>query len=197
MKTAISELDRVVRKALRAALPVYRTTPTELLYHGAGIPLGRGPRRCDRRGGHPLRMTKATAAGPAAAWLRERRGGLLLFTDGSKLSNGNTGAGWALYRGGVLIGAGSRPYGPYTEVYNAELYALRDGLTAAHKWTYSAGVANLWACSDSQSGVRRVLNPLSSSLTSQGTVKAITTLIRSWPARPFMPQDTGGAAALR
>jgi len=33
-----AELDKVVRRAVRAALPVYRTTPTHLLAHAAGTP---------------------------------------------------------------------------------------------------------------------------------------------------------------
>jgi hypothetical protein len=33
-----AELDKVVRMAVRTALPVYRTTPSHLLTHAAGIP---------------------------------------------------------------------------------------------------------------------------------------------------------------
>jgi ribonuclease HI len=36
--TITADLDKVVRKAVRTALPVYRTTPTHLLSHAAGIP---------------------------------------------------------------------------------------------------------------------------------------------------------------
>src|SRR5947209_13284729 len=38
MTTAIEDMDRVWRIALRAALPVYRTTPISLLHHAAGQP---------------------------------------------------------------------------------------------------------------------------------------------------------------
>lgn len=34
----IDVLDTTLRKALRAALPVYRTTPNHLLAHASGIP---------------------------------------------------------------------------------------------------------------------------------------------------------------
>jgi ribonuclease HI len=63
--TAVAAMDRACRIALRAALPVYRTTPAPLLHHAAGIP----PMEChlDNRSrmaavrfarldtGHPLR----------------------------------------------------------------------------------------------------------------------------------------------
>jgi len=36
--TITAELDKVVRRAVRAALPIYRTTPTHLIAHAAGMP---------------------------------------------------------------------------------------------------------------------------------------------------------------
>lgn len=36
--TITAELDKVVRRVVRAALPIYRTTPTHLIAHAAGMP---------------------------------------------------------------------------------------------------------------------------------------------------------------
>ena len=67
----------------------------------------------------------------------------MLFTDGSKLDDGRTGAGWTLWRDGKSFDCGKEAHGKYTEVFDAEAYAFKDGLKAASAYFKARSIRNL------------------------------------------------------
>jgi len=258
MAGAIKKMDLAWRTALKAALPLYRTTPNELVHHAAGLPpfvhhLDHLARRHALRihrldPAHPLRKrlrttdrypetrlayTKAllpatpeevnplavppwheppvpdatdtalsfgahgvTKAAKAAAFVQWQRTlpprDWVLFTDGSKLENGNTGAGWTIVHGANTLASGAFACGAHAEVLDAEAAALHAGLQAAAEL---AGIGapsdqpaarhagNLWACLDNQGVIRRVLNPTATSLTSQAAVRESADILQAWERR--------------
>ena len=163
------KLDLIQNIALRATLPVYKTTPTVVLHQAAGIPpveqlLDTITRQSAIRSSqldpkHPLQTRKTNAykqrhptykdlrirllpapitpsnplieapwehfpektvkfdqspsennwASSFAKWQSTKnQRALWLFTDGSKLKDGRTGAGWIAYCAGLLIALASR-----------------------------------------------------------------------------------------
>ena len=111
---------------------------------------------------------------PARDWV--------LYTDGSKLPDGRTGAGWTLRHGGNTLLSGSDACGNHAEVFDAEAQALRSGLRAAKDHPLARLAGNLWACLDNQAVIRRALNPTAPSLTSQEVINEITGLLSNWPS---------------
>src|SRR2546423_632133 len=113
---------------------------------------------------------------PACDWV--------LYTDGSKLLDGRTGAGWTLRHGDRTILSGSQPCGTLVEVFDAEALALRNGLRAATAHGAAGMAGNLWACLDNQAVIRRVLNPLAPSFSSQTVINEAASLLEDWSTRP-------------
>jgi ribonuclease HI len=80
---------------------------------------------------------------------------ILLYTDGSKLEDGRTGSGWVTYcvGNGVArrISAGHCHLGTRAEVFDAELHATQEALTALQH--LDTPVAAAYLCVDNQSAL--------------------------------------------
>ena len=75
---------------------------------------------------------------------------LWLYSDGSKLQDGRTGAGWVAFYAGRQIFIGHAGLGPHLEVYDAEAEALCRGLSAAISHSLATQMESLYACLDNQ-----------------------------------------------
>ena len=104
----------------------------------------------------------------------------VLYTDGSKIPDGRTGAGWVIYRGTSQIISGNLACSSHREVFDAEAIALRNGLRAAHSHGAVRWVNDLWVCLDNQAAIRRTLNPLAPSLSSQQVIHEAADLLNGW-----------------
>jgi hypothetical protein len=159
--TVTTELDKAVRRAVRVALPVYRTTPSHLLSHASGIPpmeivlndlmhgeairmsaldpthvsrFHRFNGKTDRilgmlpkpilpvhylryKGPRPLPLPEQPLDKEAEARKHaERRSqtphtDVWAYSDGSMNQERNTGAGWAVYQGDMLLSEGRKNCG--------------------------------------------------------------------------------------
>ncbi|KAL2889564.1 RNA-directed DNA polymerase from mobile element jockey [Ceratocystis lukuohia] len=78
-----------------------------------------------------------------------------LYTDGSKLENGWTGAGWWAESEGNCITEGGWSCGRWTEVADAEIRAIKHGLESLKQWhlTHSR---TIWICTDNQAATTRM-----------------------------------------
>ncbi len=106
---------------------------------------------------------------------------LWLFTDGSKLQDHRTGAGWVLYCAGRRITPAYLPLGQFSEVYDAEAEALRQGLKAAISHPLAGSMDMLWACLDNKAVVTAVHSSPTGSSTS--ALHECQDLLRQWEAR--------------
>ena len=237
------KVDLALRVALRAALPVYRTTPIYLLHHAAGLPpaeilldhvsrraairLSRlDPAHPSRRGArasrpsrlqqiatlppfrpervNPLALGAAEIPAPSGyiptpgapkaqqaedflAWKAQQHPrDMWVYSDGSKLSDGRAGGGWAVVCLDRIIASGSESYGPYVEVYDAEVRALCSGLEAASECAAAPQANSLWACLDNQAAAEQARSGRPTG-TSQKTLQQAAGLLRQWPGRPRPP----------
>ena len=106
---------------------------------------------------------------------------LWLYTDGSKLQDGRTGAGWTAFCAGKQIFSGHLGLGSYTEAYDAEAKALHQGLVAAVSHPLAAYMESLFACSDNQAVAAAIYgHPKGTSAT---ILQECIDLIKTWNAR--------------
>lgn len=106
---------------------------------------------------------------------------LWVYSDGSKLADGRSGAGWTVQILGREVASGSAPLGVHQEVFDAEAYALRRGLEAASAVSCAPHAAALYASLDNQSVVSSVYGGSISS--SQSNILAAQTAIATWKDR--------------
>ena len=72
-----------------------------------------------------------------------------LYTDGSKLQNGNTGAAAIVIDKGQLSWENTTHLGNRCEVYDAELFALMDGLRyLVNTWDKESPIKTLYTMAD-------------------------------------------------
>jgi hypothetical protein len=93
---------------------------------------------------------------------------IIVYTDGSKLDNGNAGAGFAISQFGVIH---REPYslGPSAEIFDAEAIAALLGARAAFLHPSNQLAKDVWICLDNLEVALRLLSP---SLTSSQSVFA-------------------------
>jgi hypothetical protein len=72
-----------------------------------------------------------------------------VYSDGS-MKGRNTGAGWAVYQGDIVLSEGRKNCGRWMEVADAEAEAALEGMEAALKHV-PPGRTNLWLCLDNGS----------------------------------------------
>jgi len=80
---------------------------------------------------------------------------IVIYTDGSKLENGSTGCGWAIYHTGnqhqYRLSEGQCHLGTRAEVYDAELHAVQEAISTL--LTTTAQRAQVFICIDSQAAI--------------------------------------------
>jgi ribonuclease HI len=107
---------------------------------------------------------------------------MLLYTDGSKFEDGRTGSGWVAYcvgdRVARKIASGHCHLGSRAEVYDAELHAIQEALTALRdSIDTTPGVA--YVCVDNQSALDTVASDASATEFSRAAVRVAADLSRS------------------
>lgn len=216
-KGAIDKLETCWRAALRAALPMYRTTPVPVIYHMSSTPhiesiigdlkRAAGVRASTMPERHPLYDVKPKGVvakyksmlpgqverdlgwydgeiyGPSTrlidklskeeaviqhSRLIESMGehDIRVYTDGSRMDNGKTGAGWVVYEGNRIIIEGNGSCGLLREVADAEAIAALEGIHAAMRHA-SIFAGNLYLFLDNYSVAERIAEPLRQFGTSQ------------------------------
>jgi ribonuclease HI len=79
-----------------------------------------------------------------------------MYSDGSKFNSGHTGAGWAIFkmeREGLMLHVvqGSCYIGTHSEVYDAELHAITEGLQQISQTGVAPG--KMYICIDNQAAI--------------------------------------------
>jgi ribonuclease HI len=102
-----------------------------------------------------------------------------VYSDGS-MKGRNTGAGWAVYQGDIVLSEGRKNCGRWMEVADAEAEAALEGMEAALKHA-PPGSTNLWLCLDNGSVVEGINTAADRIGTSQPTIDKIRERLCSWP----------------
>jgi ribonuclease HI len=107
---------------------------------------------------------------------------MLLYTDGSKFEDGRTGGGWVAYcvgdRVARKVASGRCHLGSRAEVYDAELHAIQEALTALRdSIDTTPGMA--YVCVDNQSALDTVVSDASATEFSRAAVPVAADLSRS------------------
>jgi len=80
---------------------------------------------------------------------------IIIYTDGSKLDNGSTGCGWAIYHCGdqhlYQLDEGSCHLGSRAEVYDAELHAVQEAVSTLLTTTAPRGT--VFICINNQAAM--------------------------------------------
>lgn len=149
------------------------------------------------RVGAPLGVSKEEAAEKFAEFIRGLPSGdLIVFSDGSKLDTGLTGAGYAIYQGGIQIAKHSISLGKHKEVFDAEAIAALAGLEAALKLPTTRFATNLWVCLDNLEVAIQLSSP-SSKGSSQQTFLRFAELAPQWARRARLAHTSLGEVRIR
>ncbi|KAL2887050.1 putative double-stranded RNA/RNA-DNA hybrid binding protein [Ceratocystis lukuohia] len=229
-KTAAEKVNVAIRNCLRAALPMYCTTPKECLHHAASFPpielMWEDEKRREAIRWHtldkdhtlrgaqynpamlrirrmlPVRMETHTTLRPKVAgppmpprqWLSKEKeaekhreevdmapvGTLIAYSDGSKDTKGNTGAGWVTTTNGATLETGHIALGKWMEVADAEAYGACE---AAWRAVAHTDAEEIWICLDNQGIVDRLRNPQSRNSTSQDIIDETKRTLNMWKSK--------------
>ncbi|QQP55763.1 Uncharacterized protein FKW44_000207, partial [Caligus rogercresseyi] len=86
---------------------------------------------------------------------------IVIYTDGSKDENGNTGAGWAITRGDTSLHHSFVSLNKEATVFQAEVFAIAQSIETLTRMEKPS--ANVVIRSDSQSAIAAILNPFTKS----------------------------------
>src|SRR6202012_740450 len=120
---------------------------------------------------------------------------ITVYSDGSKLSNNSTGAGFVIYQGGLQILKHAIPLGMNSEVFDAEAIGALTGLQAALTLETTRFAENLWVFLDNLEVATQLIAPLASS--SQNVFLQFNTLAAKWPERQRLGYIPKGAVYVR
>jgi ribonuclease HI len=134
-------------------------------------------------GPHPsVGTTKQEQALSFLAWSStQQEHDIWLYTDGSKLTDGRAGSGWAICTRGQLVSRGRTPCGIHSEVFDAEARALRNGLNAVLALQLAPTGRKLWACLDNSAVVQSIYGRPRAS--SQPELLEAMKLLNDWTMR--------------
>jgi ribonuclease HI len=105
---------------------------------------------------------------------------IIVYTDGSKLQNGNAGAGYAISQFGVTHKE-SYPLGPSAEIFDAEAIAALLGARAALLHPLNRLAKDVWVCLDNLEVALRLQSP--SPATSQSVFISFMEAREAWNRR--------------
>ena len=120
---------------------------------------------------------------------------IVLFSDGSKLSDGSTGGGYVGYQAGRQICRGSFSLGLNKEVFDAEAEAALAGVKDASACPTARFANDLWVCLDNLEVATRLLSISTGS--SQAVFSSFCSLASAWPQRERLPHTRPGAIKIR
>jgi ribonuclease HI len=105
---------------------------------------------------------------------------IVVYTDGSKLQNGNAGAGYALVLSEATVKE-AFALGPSAEIFDAEAIAALLGAQAALRHSSNGLAKNAWICLDNLEVAKRLLSP--SLTTSQPIFNSFIKTREDWQKR--------------
>lgn len=114
------------------------------------------------------------------------RSDILVYSDGSKLEDGRTGAGFVIFQFGLQVREGAFPFGKHKEVEDAEVYAALKGILAAISLPSARFSNNIWVFLDSQEVARKLLTT-SDTTTSQAAYLDDLEALKTWKLRARLP----------
>ncbi|KAI0999062.1 hypothetical protein K3495_g9133 [Podosphaera aphanis] len=109
-----------------------------------------------------------------------------VYSDGSKLPDGNAGGGYVIYQFGIQVCAKSFPFGKHKESYDAEIRAAQQGINVAVALPSARFSNNLWIFIDNEKIARKILTitPITSS--QQAFIRALEAP-KIWKTRARLP----------
>jgi ribonuclease HI len=122
-------------------------------------------------------------------------GDITLFSDGSKLDNGATGAGFVAFQGGQQVARQAISLGVQAEVFDAEASAALAGLEIALALPTAKFATDLWICLDNLEVALRLLSRFPGS--SQATFARFADIAPSWQQRDRLPHTRPGNVRIR
>ena len=134
------------------------------------------------RVGAPHGFTKKQAAQDFQIFLKNIAiQDIIIYSDGSKLKDGQAGAGFVVYQRSLEITRRAIPLGPKAEVFDAETIAALAGVEADLALPTAAYATNLWICLDNLEVALRLGSPFLGS--SQETFIRFMESMESWKQR--------------
>jgi ribonuclease HI len=146
--------------------------------------------------GAPTDLTKEQAANNFQTFLQSiPESDTIVYSDGSKLENGQAGGGFVGFQADSQLLRSSFPLGPNKEVFDAEAEAALAGLQATMAHPAAQYASNLWICLDNlEVAIQLLSSPTGSS---QAVFENFRTLAATWPSRSRLPQTESGSIRIR
>ncbi|KAE8232390.1 hypothetical protein CF326_g2580 [Tilletia indica] len=107
-----------------------------------------------------------------------RREEICVFSDGSRMDSGETGAGWVVFVRGAEIKSGAVKTGSSREVFDAEVMGMLCGFDYAFRYAREHNITTITIYVDNNAALQAVANGNSNS--SLGLVKALDKRARRW-----------------
>ena len=149
-----------------------------------------------KRVGAPSGLTREEAADNFRRFLQSiPNNDIIIYSDGSKLENGQTGGGYVGFQAGSQFLRGSIALGHNKEVFDAEAEAALAGLKAAMTHSTAQHAPSLWICLDNLEVAIQLLSASTGS--SQAVFESFNTLAATWPSRRRPPQTESGMVRIR
>jgi ribonuclease HI len=120
---------------------------------------------------------------------------IVIYSDGSKQVNGQTGGGFVGFIAGCQVVRGSFPLGRNKEVFDAEAIAALLGLKAALKHVGPHATSNIWICLDNLEVAIHLLSSTTGS--SQEVFKEFRTVAATWTSCQIRPFTENGPIRIR
>ncbi|KAI1005056.1 hypothetical protein K3495_g3165 [Podosphaera aphanis] len=96
-----------------------------------------------------------------------------VYSDGSKLPDGNAGGGYVIYQFGIQVCAKVFPLGKHKEPYDAEIRAAQQGIHAAVAVPSARFSNNLWIFIDNEEVPRKILTNTPATSSQQAFLEAL------------------------
>lgn len=121
---------------------------------------------------------------------------ILLYTDGSRLANGKTGGGFAIFQLGRQIHIDAFPLGTNIEPFDAEVHAALRGIQTAVSLPTTRFARDLWVFIDNIEVARKILTK-PSCISSQAAFLDVLEALQTWKARTRLPHVQEGHIKIR
>lgn len=119
-----------------------------------------------------------------------------VYSDGSKLPNGNLGAGFVIFQHGRLVCSGASPLGSSIEVEDAEVRAALQGIKAAIALPTTRFSKDLWVFIDNRNVANKILSK-TPVFSSQSTYSETIEITKLWKTRERLPHISEGEINIR
>lgn len=121
---------------------------------------------------------------------------ILVYSDGSKASDGNSGRGYAIHQLGRLIQTNAFPLGKGKEIYDAEAYAALKGIKAARALSTTRFSKNLWLFIDNLEVAKKLTTKAATTSSQKVFIDAIEA-DKGWKTRTRLPHISEGEIKVR